>query len=97
MSAVTPAKGGGNIPSVCISGIFGTFLIALPLGVSIFGSYAPLIATVGVPLALAPHPRAVLGVPRKEHHRAGLERIVPPRDRDYPFACQHVVDLRSRV
>jgi len=37
-----------------ISGIFGTFLIALPLGVSIFGSYAPLIAGLGVPIALAP-------------------------------------------
>ncbi len=37
-----------------ISGIFGAFLIALPLGVSIFGEYAPLIAAVGVPIALSP-------------------------------------------
>jgi arylsulfatase A-like enzyme/uncharacterized membrane protein YbhN (UPF0104 family) len=43
-----------------VSGIFGTFLIALPLGVSIFGSYAPLIAAVGVPLALTP--LAVVGL-----------------------------------
>ena len=37
-----------------ISGIFGTFLIALPLGASIFGEYVPLIAGVGIPLALLP-------------------------------------------
>jgi arylsulfatase A-like enzyme len=37
-----------------LSGIFGTFLIALPFGISIFGDYAPLIAVVGVPVALAP-------------------------------------------
>jgi arylsulfatase A-like enzyme/uncharacterized membrane protein YbhN (UPF0104 family) len=37
-----------------ISGIFGAFLIALPLGVSIFGDYAPLITALGVPIALSP-------------------------------------------
>ncbi|MHC4913322.1 MAG: lysylphosphatidylglycerol synthase transmembrane domain-containing protein, partial [Planctomycetota bacterium] len=37
-----------------LSGIFGTFLIALPLGISIFGDYAPLLTVVGVPIALAP-------------------------------------------
>ena len=36
------------------SGIFGTFLIALPLGVSIFGDQAALVATLGIPIALAP-------------------------------------------
>jgi arylsulfatase A-like enzyme len=37
-----------------LSGIFGTFLIALPFGISIFGPYAPILATVGIPIALAP-------------------------------------------
>jgi arylsulfatase A-like enzyme len=36
------------------SGIFGTFLIALPFGISIFGDQAALVATLGVPVALAP-------------------------------------------
>jgi uncharacterized membrane protein YbhN (UPF0104 family) len=37
-----------------VSGIFGTFLIALPLGVGIFGSYAGVITWLGVPIALLP-------------------------------------------
>jgi arylsulfatase A-like enzyme len=36
------------------SGIFGTFLIALPFGVAIFGDTAPLIALVGIPIAFFP-------------------------------------------
>ncbi len=44
-----------------ISGIFGAFLIALPLGVSIFGDYAPLIAALGVPIALSPLVALALG------------------------------------
>ena len=37
-----------------LSGIFGTFLIALPFGISIFGDYAPVLALIGVPIALTP-------------------------------------------
>ena len=36
------------------SAIFGTFLIALPLGAAGFPEYATLIATVGIPVALTP-------------------------------------------
>ncbi|NRA04045.1 MAG: sulfatase-like hydrolase/transferase [Myxococcales bacterium] len=36
------------------SAIFGTFLIALPLGIAGFPAYAKLIATVGIPIALTP-------------------------------------------
>jgi arylsulfatase A-like enzyme len=44
-----------------ISGIFGAFLISLPLGVSIFESHAPLIAGLGVPIALSPLVAIALG------------------------------------
>ena len=36
------------------SGIFGTFLIALPFGISIFGEQAAAVAALGIPIALAP-------------------------------------------
>ncbi|MFQ5698595.1 MAG: sulfatase-like hydrolase/transferase [Myxococcota bacterium] len=36
------------------SGIFGTFLIALPLGVSVFGAYELWITAIGIPLSLLP-------------------------------------------
>jgi arylsulfatase A-like enzyme len=44
-----------------LSGVFGTFLIALPLGVSIFGQYAPVIALFGVPIGLLPLAVVALG------------------------------------
>jgi arylsulfatase A-like enzyme len=44
-----------------LSGVFGTFLIALPFGVSIFGQYAPVIALFGIPIGLLPLAVVALG------------------------------------
>jgi arylsulfatase A-like enzyme/uncharacterized membrane protein YbhN (UPF0104 family) len=63
-----------------LSGIFGTFLIALPLGVSIFGERAAFVTALGVPIALLPLAMVAIGFfwPGPAVIRFALERLPLP-------------------